>query len=52
MELTARFVGEPNNGALSRGVMAVTAFVPVGDAPGDVYDEVTLMSSSQRPMIF
>ena len=32
--------------------MAFMAFVPGGDAPGDVDDEVTLMLLSQRPMIF
>ena len=52
MELTARFVGEPNDSAVLRAAMAVTAFVPGGDAPGDVDDEVTLMLPSQRPMIF
>ena len=32
--------------------MGVRAFVPGGDAPGDVDDEVTLILRSQRPMIF
>ena len=32
--------------------MAVTAFVPGGEAPGDVDDEVVLTLPSQRPMIF
>ena len=32
--------------------MAVTAFVPGGDAPGDVDDEVALLLPPQRPMIF
>ena len=52
MELTSRSVGESNHGAVLRTAMAVTAFVPGGDAPGDVDDEVTLTLPSQRPMIF
>ena len=52
MELADRFVGEPNNGAVLRAAMAVTAFVPGGDAPGDVDDEVALTLPSQRSMIF
>ena len=32
--------------------MADTTFGPGGDAPGDVDNNVTLMLSSQRPMIF
>ena len=48
MELTARSVGEPNDGAVLRGTMATTAFVP----GGDVDDEVVLTLPSQRPMIF
>ena len=52
MELTARSVGEPNDGAVLRATMAVTAFVPGGDAPGDVDDEVALTLPSQRPTIF
>ena len=52
MELTARSVGEPNDGAVLRATMAVTAFVPSGDAPGDVDDEVALTLPSQRPTIF
>ena len=51
-ELTARSVGEPNDGAVLRAAMAVTAFLPGGDAPGDEDDEVTLALPSQRPMIF
>ena len=51
MELTARSVGEPNDGAVLRAAMAVTAFVPGGDAPGDVDNEVELTLPSQRPMI-
>ena len=51
-ELTARFVGKPNDGAVLRASMAATAFVPGGDVPGDVDDEVALMLPSQRPMIF
>ena len=52
MELTARSVGEPNDGAVLRTAKAVTAFVPGGDAPGDVDDEVALTLPSQRPMMF
>ena len=52
MELTARSVNEPNNSAVLRAAMAVTAFVSGGDAPGDVDDEVALTLPSQRPMIF
>ena len=52
MELTARSVGELNDGAVLRAAMAATAFVPGGHAPGDVDDEVTLKLPSQRPMIF
>ena len=52
MELTARSVGEPNDGAVLRAAMTVTAFVPGGEAPGDVDDEVTLTLPSQRPMTF
>ena len=53
MELTACCsVGEPNDGAVLRAAMAVTAPVPGGDAPGDVDDEAALTLPSQRPMIF
>ena len=52
MELTARSVGEPNDGVVLRAAMCVTAFVPGGDAPGDVDNEVTRTLPSQRPMIF
>ena len=52
MELTARSVGEPNDGAVLRAAMAVTAFVPGSDAPGDVDNEVALTLPSQRPIIF
>ena len=52
MELTARSVGELNDGAVLRAAMAVPAFVTGGDAPGDVDDEVALTLPSQRPMIF
>ena len=52
MEFTALAVGEPNAGAVLRAAMAVAAFVPGGDAPGDVDDEVALTLPSQRPMIF
>ena len=51
VELTARVVVEPNAGAVLRAAMAVTAFGPGGDAPGDVDDDVTLELLSQRPMI-
>ena len=47
MELSARSVGEPSDGAVRRATMAVTAFVPGGDAPGDVNDEVALTLLSQ-----
>ena len=52
METTAGPVGEPNAGAVLRAAMAVTAFVPGGDAPGDVDNDVTLALLSQRPIIF
>ena len=52
MELTARAVGEPKAGAVLRAAMAVTAFGPSGDAPGDVDNNVTPMLPAQRPMIF
>ena len=52
MELTARAVGEPNDGDVLRAAMDVKAFVPGGDAPGGVNDEVALTLLSQRPMIF
>ena len=52
MELTARSVGELNDGAVLRAAMAETAFVPGGDAPGDVDDEVALTLPFQRPVIF
>ena len=43
MEITAGCdVGEPNAGAVVRLAMAVTAFGPGGDVPGDVDDDVTL----------
>ena len=32
--------------------MAVTAFGPGGDAPGDVSNKVTLILPSQRPIVF
>ena len=47
MEITARSVDELNDGAVLRAVMVVTAFVPGGDAPGDVDDEVALTLPSQ-----
>ena len=43
---------EPNAGAAVRAAMAVTAFGPGGDAPGDVDDDVKLTLLSQRPMMF
>ena len=52
MELTASSVGKPNDGAVLRAAMAVTAFVPGGVAPGDVDDEVAPTLPSQRPIIF
>ena len=52
MELTTHSVGRPNDGAVLRAAMAVTAFVPGGDAPGNVDDEVALTLPPQRPMIF
>ena len=52
MEITAGAVGEPNADAVLRAAMAVTAFGPGGDAPGDVNDGVTLALLSQRPIIF
>ena len=52
MEPTARSVGEPNDGTVLRTAMAVTEFVPRGDATNDVEDEVALTLPSQRPMIF
>ena len=52
MELTARSVGEPNDGAVLRAAIAVTAFVLGGDASGDVDNDVALKLPSQRSMIF
>ena len=51
MELAARSVGESTDGAVLRAAMAVTAFVPGNDAPGDVENEVILKLPAQRPMI-
>ena len=51
MEATAVAVGEPNAGAVLRATMAVKAFGPGGDAPGNVDDDVTLRLLSQRPMM-
>ena len=51
IELTARSVGEPNVGAVPRAAMAVTAFVPGGDAPSDVDDAVALTLLYQRPVM-
>ena len=47
MKLTARSGGEPNDGAVLRAATAVTAFLPGGDAPGDVDDEIALTLPSQ-----
>ena len=52
VEFTAPAVREPNAGAVLRAAMAVTAFGPGVDAPGDVNDGVPLELLSQRPMIF
>ena len=52
MELTARSAGERNNTCVLRAAMAVTAFVPGGDDPGDMDNEVTLTLPSQRAMLF
>ena len=52
IEITAGAVGEHNAGAVLRGAMAVTAFGPRGDAPGDADDDVTLTLLSQRSMMF
>ena len=52
MELTAHFMGESSDGAVLRAAMAVTAFVPGGDAPGDVEVEVALTPPSQQSIIF
>ena len=52
VELTARAVGERNAGTVLRAAMAVTAFVPGGDAPGDVDNNVSLMLPSKRPITF
>ena len=52
IELTTRSVVEPNDGAVLRPAMDITAFVPGGDAPGDMDDEVALTLPSHRPMIF
>ena len=46
VELTARAVGEPDAGAVLPAAMAVTAFGPVGVAPGNVDNNVTLMLPS------
>ena len=52
MELTARSVGESNDGTVLRAAMAITVFVPSGDAPGEVDDEVAPTLPSQPLMIF
>ena len=52
VDLTSRFMGEPNDGAVLRAAMAVTEFVPGGDVPGDEDDEVALTLPCQRSMIF
>ena len=48
--VTAHAMGEPNAGAVLWVAIAVTAFGPCVDAPGEVDDDVTLMLRSQRPM--
>ena len=52
IELTAHSVDESGDGAVLRAAMVVTAFVPGGDAPGDVDAEVALTPPSQQSMIF
>ena len=52
MEVAAGAVGVPNAGAVLRAAMAVTAFGPGGDVPGDVDDDVTLTLLSHRPIMF
>ena len=47
MELTACSVGKRNDGDVLRAAMAITAFVPGGDATGDVDDKVPLTLPSQ-----
>ena len=44
-------MGEPNDDAVLRATMTVTAFCPGVDAPSDVDDAVELTLQSQRPMI-
>ena len=52
METTARAVNETNAGAVLRAAMAVTAFGPSDDAPGDADDDVMLTMLPQRPTMF
>ena len=52
MEITAGAAGEPKAGDVLRAAIAVTAFGPGGDAPGDVDNDITLTLLSQRPMMF
>ena len=52
MELTPRSVGEPNDAVVLRAATSVKAFVPGGDSPGDVDDEVTLILPSLQPMVY
>ena len=53
MEITAGgAVGEPNAGSVVRAAMAITAFGPGGNAPGDVDDDVTLTLLSQLLTMF
>ena len=52
METTARAVGEPNAGAVPRAAMAVTAFGPGSDTPGDVADNDTLTPLPEQPTMF
>ena len=48
--VTAHAMGEPNAGFVLWAAIAMTAFGPGIDAPGEVHDDVTLMLRSQRPM--
>ena len=49
MDDPAGDVDEPNADAVIRAAMAVTAFGPGGDVPGDVDDDVTQTLLFQRP---
>ena len=52
VELTHRFVGKPNDGAVLRAAMTLTASVLGGDAPGGMDHEATLTLPSQRSITF